>query len=471
MEIRNGAVLKDRYRLDRVLGRGGMASVWRGHDRVLDRLVAVKVLSDAIASDPEFLARFRREATVAAGLSHPNLVRIYDYAEADERPYLVMELVPGEDLGALISRGAPVDRGRLAGQLLAALAHIHRAGIVHRDVKPQNVLIEGDGNAKLIDFGIALPPDATALTSTGLILATKSYAAPEVMSGGPATERSDLYSCGRLLEACAGASTPALEAMVERLTAEDSAGRPPSATAALRDLEDEAEPLEPTEAFRAVPLEDTEEFEPARPTPTYSRRARDRRRWAVGLGMLAAVVAAAVVVVSSVGGGSGGGSPRVAEREGASANGAGAERGAANSQQALAPSGESTEPAESAEPTEPADAGAGPTTVNATPAGSDVATASALNEQGYELIQAGRPDEAVPVLEESVRAFPPGTDDIDFAYALFNLGDALRSSGRAEEAIPILEQRLQIPNQTAVVQRELEAARGEATGADGVPGP
>src|SRR5882757_3907981 len=225
MEIRNGTILKDRYRLDRLLGRGGMASVWRGRDRVLDRSVAVKVLSDAIASDPEFLARFRREATVAAGLSHPNLVRVYDYAEADERPYLVMELVPGEDLGALISGGVAVDRGRLARQLLAALSHIHRAGIVHRDVKPQNVLIQADGNAKLIDFGIALPADATALTSTGLILATRSYAAPEVMRGQAATERSDLYSCGVLLESCAGAGTPALDAVVNRLTAEDPAER------------------------------------------------------------------------------------------------------------------------------------------------------------------------------------------------------------------------------------------------------
>src|SRR5882757_2127449 len=261
MEIRNGTILKDRYRLDRLLGRGGMASVWRGRDRVLDRSVAVKVLSDAIASDPEFLARFRREATVAAGLSHPNLVRVYDYAEADERPYLVMELVPGEDLGALISQGAAVDRVRLAGELLAALAHIHRAGIVHRDVKPQNVLIHGDGNAKLIDFGIALPPDATALTSTGLILTTKSYAAPEVMCGKPASERSDLYSCGILLEACEGGSTTTLDAVVEGLTAEDPAERPPSALTALRDLEegtdpleDPGEPLEPTETFRAVPL-------------------------------------------------------------------------------------------------------------------------------------------------------------------------------------------------------------------------
>lgn len=475
MEIRNGTVLKDRYRLDRMLGHGGMASVWRGHDRVLDRPVAVKVLSDAIASDPEFVARFRREARVAAGLSHPNLVRLFDYAEADERPYLVMELVQGEDLGAMISRGAAVDRSRLAKQLLAALTHIHRAGIVHRDVKPQNVLVEADGNAKLIDFGIALPPDATALTSTGLILATRSYAAPEVMRGEPATERSDLYSCGRLLAACAGPSTPALDALVARLTAADPAARPPSARAARRDLEAEeeeeaaAEPLEPTQAFAPVetfatpPPQPTEPFQ-GLPEPTRAHTSTGRgRRWAVGLGLLAAFAAAAAVVLTSLGGGPDGGSPNVAQEKAAKGSGGGAEQGA-GAEQAAPPSGEAgeSEAATEAEGGAEPEGDAGATTVNATPSGSDPATGSALNEQGYELIQAGRYEEAVPVLEESVRSFPAGTDDVNYAYALFNLGEALRRSGRAAEAIPILEQRLLIPNQTETVERELAAARAAA---------
>jgi eukaryotic-like serine/threonine-protein kinase len=459
MEIRNGTVLKDRYRLDRLLGRGGMASVWRGHDRVLDRPVAVKVLSDAIASDPEFLARFRREATVAAGLSHPNLVRVFDYAETGERPYLVMELVPGEDLGALISREEAVDRGRLARQLLAALAHIHRAGIVHRDVKPQNLLIEAGGNAKLIDFGIALPPDATALTSTGLILATRSYAAPEVMRGEAASERSDLYSCGLVLESCPGVRAAGLEAVVADLTAEDPAARPPSAAAALRELEavrqEVAEPLAPTEAFAPVPIAATEPLEPepaGEPSKVYSPAGRGRRRLAVALGLLAVFAAAAVVVLSSLGGGgSDGGAPQVGREKGASG---------AGSKQATAAGGAGAE----AEAAESDEGEANPTTVDATPSGGDAATAAALNEQGYELIQAGRYDEAVPVLEESVQAFPPGTEDVDYAYALFNLGDALLHSGRAAEAVPILELRLQIPNQTEVVERELAAARAASAG-------
>ncbi|HXF32670.1 MAG TPA: serine/threonine-protein kinase, partial [Solirubrobacterales bacterium] len=216
--ISSGAVLKDRYRLERLLGRGGMAAVWLGHDDVLDRPVAVKVLSDTIASDPHFLARFRREATVAAGLSHPNLVDVYDYSESGERPYLVMEFVAGRDLGSRIARGGPIDRDRLARELLGALAHIHAAGIVHRDIKPHNVMLEADGAAKLIDFGIALPPDATALTQTGLILATERYAAPEVLAGRPATERSDLYSCGVVLAACGPDGGSRVDSLVASLT-------------------------------------------------------------------------------------------------------------------------------------------------------------------------------------------------------------------------------------------------------------
>jgi serine/threonine protein kinase len=235
--IAPGATLKDRYRLERLLGRGGMASVWLAHDEVLDRPVAIKVPSDAIASDPEFLARFRREAKVAAGLSHPNLVGVYDYSERGERSYLVMEFVPGDDLGSHISRGSEVDCETLARELLDAVAHIHAVGIIHRDIKPHNIVIAPDGTAKLIDFGIALPRDATSLTQTGLILGTKRYAAPEVMEGRSATERSDLYSCGVVLRACLGEGSATLTSLVDRLTSADPRSRPASARQALAQLE------------------------------------------------------------------------------------------------------------------------------------------------------------------------------------------------------------------------------------------
>ena len=132
-----GTRLKDRYRLERLLGRGGMASVWLATDGVLERPVAVKVLSDTIASDPEFQARFRREARVAAGLSHPNLIGVYDFADTAERPYLVMEYVPGDNLAERMSQNGEIDGESLARELLGAVAHIHAAGIVHRDISPR----------------------------------------------------------------------------------------------------------------------------------------------------------------------------------------------------------------------------------------------------------------------------------------------------------------------------------------------
>jgi serine/threonine protein kinase len=252
--IGTGELLKDRYRLERTLGRGGMAAVWLGHDEVLERPVAVKVLSDTIASDPGFVARFRREAQTAAGLSHPNLVGVYDFSEEGERPYLVMQFVPGESLAARLERGQTVDRDKLARELLDAVAHIHQVGILHRDIKPGNIVIEPDGTAKLIDFGIALPRDATALTSTGLVLGTERYAAPEVMEGEPATERSDLYSCGLVLQSCEGECSRALRFLIGEMTSKDPRDRPLSARHALDRLEQPAvEVDQPTEVLRAPP--------------------------------------------------------------------------------------------------------------------------------------------------------------------------------------------------------------------------
>jgi serine/threonine protein kinase len=443
--IATGTVLKDRYRLERLLGRGGMASVWLGHDDVLDRFVAVKVLSDTIASDPEFLARFRREATIAAGLSHPNLVGVYDYSEGDERPYLVMEYVPGDDLGSRISQGSRVDCEKLARELLGAVAHIHAAGILHRDIKPHNVVITPDGTAKLIDFGIALPRDATSLTQTGLILGTERYAAPEVMEGRPATERSDLYSCGVVLRSCLGEGPPVLGSLVEWLTSADSQSRPASAKQALSLLDRRAVAGPPTEAFQptfAGPRERPSPPQPRQPAKSTPRRgqpqeAASRRRWGLPVAVLGILAALAVAVLVTTNRGD--------ENAGGTRTGAAeTSREADRPQTAEAPQGEASP------------------VVIPVPAGEDPALGSALNQEGFELIQAGRHEEAVPVLEEAIRAFPPGTEDPNYAYALFNLGNAMRLSGRAEEAIPVLERRLEIPNQTEVVRRELDAARREA---------
>jgi predicted Ser/Thr protein kinase/TolA-binding protein len=452
-DFATGTLLKGRYRLRRLLGRGGMAGVWLGHDDVLDRPVAIKVLADTISSDPEFLARFRREAMVAAGLSHPNLVDIYDYSESMERPYLVMEFIPGRDLGSLIAGEEWIDRDKLARELLGAVAHIHAAGIVHRDIKPHNILLEQDRAAKLIDFGIALPPDATALTQTGLILATRRYAAPEVLAGRAAGPRSDLYSCGVVLEACGDDGSPALRALVSSLTEADPGRRPPTAhdaLARLEDLDDRGQATEPfTPTFDRAPTGrppiakvDTEP-----PTRIYSRRTSNRKRWAAVGAILA--VSAAVAVAIALALGSGGSSGREA---GANSPGQAASSGHAGS--GSPPSGPAAKKVR-------ADNAAAQAPVP-TAGGEDPALGSALNQEGFELIQAGSYEAAVPVLERAVRSFPAGTEEVEYAYALFNLGDALLRSGRPEAAIPVLELRLQIPDQTDTVRRELETAREQA---------
>jgi serine/threonine-protein kinase len=436
--IASGELLKNRYRLDRTLGRGGMALVWLGHDEVLDRPVAVKVLSDTLASDPGFVVRFRREARTAAGLSHPNLVDVYDFSEEDERPYLVMQFVPGDDLAARIGRGERFDCDQLARELLDALSHIHAVGILHRDVKPANVIVEPEGTAKLIDFGIALPADATSLTRTGLVLGTERYTAPEVMEGRPATERSDLYSCGIVLRACAGERSRALEVLIAAMVAADPRERPLSAEHALDQLE----------GSRVLDEQPTQVFELPVAAPTeplsWSEPGRGRRWIAVALlGLFAALAVVAALALSG-----GGDSPEDGGQQAAQAKegkGKSAAAPAATEEPATQPEESEAEVASSPQASE-----------------TDPARGVALNDEGFVLIEAGEPEAAVPVLEAAVSSFPEGTADLNYAYALYNLGNALRLSGQPEAAIPVLERRLEIPDQESAVLEELEAARAEA---------
>jgi eukaryotic-like serine/threonine-protein kinase len=447
--IGTGELLKDRYRLERTLGRGGMAAVWLGEDEVLERPVAVKVLSDTIAGDPGFVARFRREARTAAGLSHPNLVGVYDFSEEGERPYLVMQFVPGENLAARLERGVEIDRERLARELLDAVAHIHAAGILHRDIKPGNIVLEPDGTAKLIDFGIAQPLDATAMTKTGLILGTERFAAPEVMEGKAASEQSDLYSCGVVLRACRGPSSPQLDRLIARLTEPDPRARPSSARQALAMLDRKTSVVEqPTRAF-ALEQEPDPEPEPMAPAPppAPARPAPRLGRWAALGALFVCIAAVAAVALVALGGDDG-----KPDRGGKQAKAAEPK----DKKSAKAPAPEPKAEPEP-EPEVTTSAASAPAAEGSNPEGG-----SALNEQGYELIQAGEYAAAVPVLEEAVASFPEGSEELSYAYALFNLGNALRLSGRPEEAIPVLERRLEIPNQTGTVEEELKAARAEA---------
>ena len=197
--VRTGHVLGGRYTLVAPIASGGMGDVWSASDDVLGREVAVKLLRNA--GDEGFLDRFRDEARSSASLHHPNIATVFDYGEDADAPYLVMELVPGDTLSSLIATssgdGLDVDQVRsIVGQAALALAAAHEAGVVHRDVKPANIIVTPDGQAKLTDFGIARLGDGSGHTITGEVLGTPEYISPEQALGEPATSASDLYSLG-----------------------------------------------------------------------------------------------------------------------------------------------------------------------------------------------------------------------------------------------------------------------------------
>ena len=264
-----------RYRIHELLGRGGMGTVHRAYDTEHRRPVAQKRLPET-GVDERFRARFRREARLAAGLVHPHAVPVHDFGEIDGQLYLDMMLVEGSDLRRLLGSGllTPERAVALLGQIASALDAAHAAGLVHRDVKPSNILVDADDHAYLADFGIAFPtsPDATALTGSGPVLGTWDYLAPERLSGGPVDGRADQYSLACVLFECltgrlphpggepaavvaghllapapapsvfAATVSPALDALVLRGMAKDPTRRFPScaalitaAEAALRD--------------------------------------------------------------------------------------------------------------------------------------------------------------------------------------------------------------------------------------------
>ena len=197
-----GMMLSGRYRLDARIGSGGMSTVYRAFDQTLERQVAIKLLHRQIADDPDQLERFRREARAVAQLSHPHIVTVIDAGEEEGRPYIVFEYVQGETLKELIKREGPLDVDESAAyaiEIARALGYAHSRNIVHRDVKPQNVLIDEEGSAKITDFGIARTLDEEGLTADGRVLGTTDYVAPEQALGHQVTGQSDLYSLGIVL--------------------------------------------------------------------------------------------------------------------------------------------------------------------------------------------------------------------------------------------------------------------------------
>ncbi|TFV85713.1 serine/threonine-protein kinase [Blastococcus sp. CT_GayMR16] len=217
MALATGSLLAGRYEITAPIATGGMGEVWKARDRVLDRIVAAKVLKSEYTGDPNFLARFRNEARHTAGLTHPNIASVYDYGETvddtgtQQLAFLVMEFVEGQPLVEILhDEGAlPVDWTlHVLSQSADGLSAAHRAGVVHRDIKPGNLMVRPDGVVKLTDFGIAQARDATPLTRTGMVVGTAQYLSPEQAQGMEVTAASDVYSLGVVAYECLCGARP-----------------------------------------------------------------------------------------------------------------------------------------------------------------------------------------------------------------------------------------------------------------------
>jgi eukaryotic-like serine/threonine-protein kinase len=511
-----GTLLDGRYRVIRHLGSGGMASVLLCQDERLDRQVAVKRLHADSPADIE--RRFVREAKLGASLNHPNLVSVFDTAVDDEGVLIVMEYVPGEPLSKALRHGplGPRRVARMARELGAALDHAHVQGVVHRDVKPGNVLLRDDGVTKLVDLGIATAADGTRITRSGTVLGTAAYMAPEQLEGREPGPGVDIYALAAVcFEALAGrrpregktpleiahsiasapppdlrehwpAASAAVAEVMERGMARDPEARPESAgqlgAELARALEEEPRTAVTRRLTRRVPAP----VAAPGPQPAEAARAdgaggappagargvrveRDRRRYLPLLlaGLLIALAIATLAIVLGAGDGDGGGESggRAGQQQPAESRAESRDRAAQQRDQGAeapaepAPEEQQQAPAPEPEPSAPP---AEPAPEAEQPSGGGDPSGAQLNAQGFELMNAGRYEEAIPVLQRAVDSFPAGTSDLNYAYALFNLGRSLRLAGRPDEAIPILEQRLQIPNQRGAVKKELELARQEA---------
>ena len=277
-----------RYRIERVLGHGAMAKVVLARDEELDRHVAVKLLDERLAADETFRARFAREARVAAGLSHPNIVTVFDVGETDGRPFIVMEYVEGRTLDERLRRDGPLppDEVRRIGlQVCDGLEHAHTHGLIHRDLKPGNLIERSDGTIKIGDFGIARAAETT-LTETGTILGTAAYLAPEQAEGGEVTPATDLFGLGVVLYELLTGRRPweveSLAALAARRTAPPPE-LPPGVSFQLREAlerclapEPEDRPASAAEVVRLL----GEPREEATLVLPRLRRARARPRWA-----------------------------------------------------------------------------------------------------------------------------------------------------------------------------------------------
>ncbi|HEY5193541.1 MAG TPA: Stk1 family PASTA domain-containing Ser/Thr kinase [Solirubrobacteraceae bacterium] len=332
--IESGTVIDGRYRVSARLGSGGMADVYLAHDTLLGRQVALKLLHHRFSEDQEFVERFRREASSAAGLSHPNVVAVFDRGEWDGTYYIAMEYLPGRSLKAVVREHGPLsppDAIDIIVQILLAVRFAHRRGIIHRDIKPHNVILDEEGRAKVTDFGIARA-GASDMTLTGSIMGTAQYLSPEQAQGHSVSETSDLYAVGVVLYELLTGSVPfegdsavtialkqvsaepippstrnpevgpALDAVVMRSLAKNPLARFASADEFIAALQQSREGISPAPAFNGTPP--TNDFAaallvpPIPPEePASAAGAANRRRRAVWIAAAVAALAIAAAVL------------------------------------------------------------------------------------------------------------------------------------------------------------------------------
>jgi serine/threonine protein kinase len=518
--------LPPRYRVVGHIANGGMAAVWAAQDAVLERLVAVKTLAAGYAADPAARRRFTREARAAARVSdHPNVVTVFDIGDHEDQAFIVMEHFAGGTVAERLKRGAreggePIPVAtvlRWLRQTASALDTAHAADIVHRDVKPGNLLLDETGRLAVGDFGIASIAGETQVTAAGQVLGTAAYLSPEQARGGVATPASDRYSlavvayellCGRKpfagataieqararldgeAPALTGPSGPATDALRHGLE-RDAAARPATASAFVDELESvlgrrggdptletavvptrgqrgdfgASAEAPPTSRFvrehdRRPPVVVPEVAPPVvrngAPPPEPIARPRNprRRAWAIAGLMAICVAAGAGLALISDDGNDGG---RTLARLVPTATGS-------------SPQGVSGSEQKSATPQAAAAAAQPSTSTPATPSSSTPSSADAsavsLNNTGYGMLP-DDPQGALPLLSQAVDKFRAAgdTSSTDYAYSLYNYGWALRLAGRPADAIPYLQERLKISDYARdVVEKELKTAQSLAGG-------